>query len=343
MGAKFSVLGLWLGLGGLGGLGGIFFQAGCVHTQGLWLEKKFSLSEVVDGDTWKADFDGDGSITIPEEKLRLVYVDTPELNSKKDWNRADAERAEDFLRQSFQDWQRRYPPPTKVEIWLPQGIRRGKYGRLLGQICLGKNNLNLDLVRQGWSVLNTRYQVPSRYDDFLEAESQAFEDGVGIWKKKVSRQYYLERLRDDKNGQNERNGRNERNERNGRTVHSKENPAYRGLISLKEWDRERQLAIGKFVELEGVVQESFRRWQGGWLYWKMILGANRDPLEVRFSLLALRRGPHVEKVRVGEKVRVDGWLHAKGGKYWLKAHYVRPADSSRLRRAKQAEWCRRQK
>ena len=49
---------------------------------GNW--KKISLSKikvrVIDGDTFDADIDRNGLFSNPEEKIRLLYVDTPELS-----------------------------------------------------------------------------------------------------------------------------------------------------------------------------------------------------------------------------------------------------------------------
>ena len=41
--------------------------------------KKMNL-RVIDGDTIDADFNRNGRFSIPEERVRLLYVDTPELN-----------------------------------------------------------------------------------------------------------------------------------------------------------------------------------------------------------------------------------------------------------------------
>ena len=46
--------------------------------------KKISLKklklQVIDGDTIDADFNRNGRFSNPEERVRLLYVDTPELN-----------------------------------------------------------------------------------------------------------------------------------------------------------------------------------------------------------------------------------------------------------------------
>jgi endonuclease YncB( thermonuclease family) len=46
--------------------------------------KKISLSKmnlrVIDGDTFDADLDRNGLFSNPEERIRLLYVDTPELS-----------------------------------------------------------------------------------------------------------------------------------------------------------------------------------------------------------------------------------------------------------------------
>ena len=49
--------------------------------------KKISLKkmklQVIDGDTFDADFNRNGRFTNPQERVRLLYVDTPELKIKQ--------------------------------------------------------------------------------------------------------------------------------------------------------------------------------------------------------------------------------------------------------------------
>ena len=51
---------------------------------------------------------------------------------------------------------------------------RGNYGRLLAYVFVDRQNLNLDLVRQGLSPYYTKYGKSEKYDaEFRAAEKQA--------------------------------------------------------------------------------------------------------------------------------------------------------------------------
>ena len=60
-----------------------FNSGGCWPGTARELEK-ISLSKmkvrVIDGDTFDADIDRNGLFSNPEERIRLLYVDTPELS-----------------------------------------------------------------------------------------------------------------------------------------------------------------------------------------------------------------------------------------------------------------------
>ena len=74
-----------------------------------------------------------------------------------------------------------------------EGVRkRGNYGRLLAYVFLDGENINLRLVREGWSAYYTKYGRSIRYDkEFQEAEQTARREKLGIWATGESTQKYL--------------------------------------------------------------------------------------------------------------------------------------------------------
>ena len=305
----------------------LWIHGGKVYAQGVWLKAEIRNLEVIDGDTLRADFDGNGTISS-DEKVRLIYVDTPEIGDNSiRWNRQDGLLARRFLQQRLQRFfNRQVDGPQQLILWLPQGLQWGNYGRLLAVVCEGEESMNLALVRAGWSPLFTRYQVPADYSFWLQAEAEAFVARRGIWKQRNSRQYYLSQLRAD-----------------GRTVRSKKNKFDGGHHQLSDWDSgDLRRWNNRFVELEGVVSERFRGWAGGWPRWSMKIhdGSKQKTLEVRFSSSTLRRAPQIENVRVGHRVRVEGWLKSQKKHYWLEVHYLWPAHLSSIEQVNQ---CRSQR
>ena len=69
---------------------------------------------------------------------------------------------------------------------------RGNYGRLLAYVIIDGVNFNLELVRQGLSPYYTKYGHSERYDaEFIAAEKEARDEGLGIWGDPELTQRYL--------------------------------------------------------------------------------------------------------------------------------------------------------
>ncbi|MDH4225174.1 MAG: thermonuclease family protein [Deltaproteobacteria bacterium] len=146
-----------------------------------------AVKRVVDGDTFEADLNGDGRWTLPAERVRMLYVDTPELHeSHKGKDVKHGEPARRFLEQKLLNpsW------PLRMEITGTDG-----YGRALALVWKGKENLNLALVALGHSPVDTRFGFPPDYPGYLRAEAGAFEGKRGIWGDERSRTAYLQRLK----------------------------------------------------------------------------------------------------------------------------------------------------
>ncbi len=168
--------------------------------------KKISLKKlklrVIDGDTFDADFNRNGRFSNPQERVRLLYVDTPELKrSHKGKDPKLGLPAKAFLRTVLSK--------TNAVLWVDPKNKTGNYGRLLAVLEVKGHNINLALIKRGHSYFNTRYAWPDGFKTYALAEAYAFEKHLGIWSFRQSRKRYLLRLR-----------------KGGKTVYSHKNPYF---------------------------------------------------------------------------------------------------------------------
>lgn len=116
----------------------------------------FSSLRVVDGDT----------IHYKGQCIRLLRINTPE-RGEPGFGEAKA-HLESLLRGKL-----------RLEY---EGRRKDRYGRELCYIwCRGKN-VNVEMVRAGWSPFWTKYGEGKYAKEFREAEAEAKREGRGIWK-----------------------------------------------------------------------------------------------------------------------------------------------------------------
>jgi len=126
-----------------------------------------TVVRVVDGDTLWVLRDG------REEKIRLIGVDTPEV----DWYGGEAEcygeEAGRFARRLLED--------GSVELELDRDLL-DPYDRTLAYVYLEDGRMvNLLLVRRGYAIVSI-YEPNDRYEDRLrDAEADARAGGLGLW------------------------------------------------------------------------------------------------------------------------------------------------------------------
>ena len=128
---------------------------------------------MIDGDTFDADFNRNGRFSNPQERFRLLYVDTPEL--KKSHKGKDPKLglpAKGFLRTVLSK--------TNAVLWVDPKNKTGNYGRLLAVLVVKGHNINLALIKRGHSYFNTRYAWPDGFKTYALAEAYAFEKHLGI-------------------------------------------------------------------------------------------------------------------------------------------------------------------
>lgn len=254
---------------------------------------------VNDGDTFEADLNGNGRLDLPRERVRLLYVDTPELSAShkgKDLRFGLPARA--FLADKL----KRPPITLLIDHLRPQD----NYGRTLALVHAGKTNLNLQLIRLGHSYFDTRFAFPAAYPRFAEAEAAAFRERLGIWSHPPSRSAYLARLRKE-----------------GKTPASPGNALY---VSGSHATHRADLAAyrGRFLQMHGKLLKGRRLRKGAWLlnFRGRRAGA---PLRV-FVPSRVNRKLRVQAWAKGALIVMDGFAQTYRGKPQLRLHWGTKAD-----------------
>ncbi|MEE8395010.1 MAG: thermonuclease family protein [bacterium] len=253
---------------------------------------------VNDGDTFEADLDGDGRLELPGERVRLLFVDTPELHkSRKGQDLKHGVPARAFLAAALAR------PPLTL---LPVGRRKyDRYGRLLAVVMAGGLEVNLALVRAGHSYFDTRFSFPSNYGRYAEAEGEAFQKRRGIWGDPHSREAYLARLRKEL-----------------KTPRAPKNPLYapglRETASLHP-----QSWLGRFLRIRGRLLERRIYRNGARLL--LFQGAPR-PLAVYVGRQVGRKLA-TDFWPLGASFLLDGFVTRYRGRPQLTLHYGEPAKT----------------
>ncbi|MCP4677342.1 MAG: hypothetical protein GY854_17880 [Deltaproteobacteria bacterium] len=122
-----------------------------------------SVIRVVDGDTIHVRCAG------KKESIRLLRINTPERG------RPGYYEATEALKELV----------GKEEVQLlfesHGAAGRDRHGRLLAYVTANDHNLNVEMVRLGWTRFWTRYGEGSLSDLFHEAERKARLNGEGLW------------------------------------------------------------------------------------------------------------------------------------------------------------------
>lgn len=112
--------------------------------------------------------DGDGIECEGIGRVRLIGMDTPELDQEPFGRQAAAALASLL--------------PVGAQVRIEQDVdARDRYGRLLAYVWVGPVLVNWRMVREGWATLLT-YQPNVQYAEWLiDAERRAREEGRGLW------------------------------------------------------------------------------------------------------------------------------------------------------------------
>jgi micrococcal nuclease len=121
------------------------------------------VRRVIDGDTLDVRCGG------RTERVRLLRIDTPE---REEPGYGEARRALERL-------------VSRREVYLafeePGRPERGDHGRLLAYVHAEDGNVNVEMVRQGWSRFWTRYGRGRHARQFARAEREARAKRAGLW------------------------------------------------------------------------------------------------------------------------------------------------------------------
>jgi endonuclease YncB( thermonuclease family) len=140
-------------------------------TLGLNLEPvpTWPLVRVVDGDTAIIKYAAAGPT---EERLRFLRIDAPERGEP---GFAEATAA---LKKLLGDG------PVRIEFEEPGVLKRDNFGRLLVYVFNERGqNVNVELVRLGWSLFQTKYGEGRLAVEFRNAQAEASHAMRGLWAK----------------------------------------------------------------------------------------------------------------------------------------------------------------
>lgn len=130
-------------------------------------DQRWFVLRAIDGDTLVLRLEG--AAIERKETVRLLNVDTPEKNQP------GFEEAREALKTLVRaGW-------VELEFEDPNKEKRDGFGRLLAYVIAEGVNVNLELVRQGWSRYYTKYGKGRLQLQFEAAEAEARAAGLGLW------------------------------------------------------------------------------------------------------------------------------------------------------------------
>ncbi len=100
--------------------------------------------------------------------IRLACIDSPE-RSQTSWGEQSTSRLKQLL-----------PPGKPVQV---RKIDRDRYGRTVAELYVGKQSVNLQMIKEGQAVVYRQYLkgCAATKDQYLQAEGQAKKQRLGFW------------------------------------------------------------------------------------------------------------------------------------------------------------------
>ncbi|WP_374028688.1 thermonuclease family protein [Bdellovibrio bacteriovorus] len=130
---------------------------------------QIKVTSVHDGDTLNAI----GVADSQKYKVRLMGVDTPEVDFYKNTQGAVALKARDVLRSLI---------PEGSIVTLSDDSQVDKHGRVLGRLIKDGLDVNKEMLKQGWGVIYFIYPFEKRIaSDYSQAAKEAFDNKRGIF------------------------------------------------------------------------------------------------------------------------------------------------------------------
>jgi micrococcal nuclease len=125
------------------------------------------VTKVKDGDTLVARLEG-GEVER-NETIRLVNINTPEHDQPGFSEATEALKA--LVRGGT----------ISLEFAEPNVERRDGFGRLLAFVIADGVNVNVEMMREGWTKLYTKYGKGRLHEQFVAAEADARATRRGLW------------------------------------------------------------------------------------------------------------------------------------------------------------------
>lgn len=131
---------------------------------------RIKVISVHDGDTLTAVSAEDPTLRY---KVRLMGVDTPEVDFMKETQGEVALVARDFLRSLI---------PADGIITLSDDSQVDKHGRILGRLLVGNKDLNMEMLKNGWGMIYFIYPFEKRIvSDYSRAAKEAYDNRRGVF------------------------------------------------------------------------------------------------------------------------------------------------------------------
>ena len=109
----------------------------------LFMAPPASAGQALDNVKIQSCYDGDTCRTVDGERIRLACIDTPEIKGPR---YREAVKARDYLR------------PIVENRWVRiRRITRDRYGRTVGELYVGAQNVQKRMVQSGHAVVVPRY------------------------------------------------------------------------------------------------------------------------------------------------------------------------------------------
>ena len=119
--------------------------------------------------------DGDTIVVSPNEKVRLIGVNTPETVHPKKPAECYGKEAKEFTRSTLEGKSIRLAFDEK------RHQHKDKFRRTLAYAYLEDGTmLNRELIRQGYAKAETRFRF-DRLTEFVQVERKAQDQGLGLW------------------------------------------------------------------------------------------------------------------------------------------------------------------
>ena len=108
-------------------------------------EYKATVVKVVDGDTVDVDIDLGFDTWLHNQRIRLYGIDTPECRTRNKQEKAHGLLAKKYVQETL----------IVGEVYALRTKEKGKFGRYLGEIKVGRTTINKLLIKEGLAVAYT--------------------------------------------------------------------------------------------------------------------------------------------------------------------------------------------